>query len=180
MSKVFLQMGVSLDGYIEGPKGPWDIDWHLAGDDFNRYVMDMLSSIDGILLGRATYEGFVSYWPTSTDAQAPAMNALPKVVFSTTLDKVEWSNARLVKEDAAGEVARMKAEPGKDIAVGGNRLATSLAERGLIDEYRIFVHPVVLGGGTPILKGIKERLNLKLVKTDTFGSGVVGLYYRPA
>jgi dihydrofolate reductase len=108
------------------------------------------------------------------------MNALPKVVFSTTLEQVEWSNARLVKEDAAGEVARMKAEPGKDIAIFSNRLATSLAEQGLIDEYRFFVNPVVVGGGTPILKGIKDQLNLKLVKADTFGSGVVALYYRPA
>jgi dihydrofolate reductase len=180
MRNVFFQMMVSLDGYMDGPKGAWDIDWHLADDDFNRYSMETLGAIDAILMGRVTYEGFVNYWPTSADPEAAAMNALPKVVFSSTLDKVEWNNARLVRGDAAAEVARMKAEAGKDMAIFSNRLATSLAAHGLIDEYRFFVNPVVLGGGTPILSGIKEQLNLKLVKTDAFGSGVVALHYRPS
>ena len=179
MRKLFFQMMVSADGYIEG-QTPWDIDWHVVDNDFNRYVADMLSSIDAILLGRTTYQGFAAYWPTSTDPEARAMNDLPKIVFSTTLEKVDWSNSRLVKEDAAQEVARLKQLPGKDLALFSNGLAASLAPHGLIDEYRFFVNPVVLGGGTPVLKGVKERIDLKLVKTGTLGSGVVTLYYQPA
>ena len=179
MREVFFQMMVTLDGYIEGPN-PWDIDWHVTDDDFNRYVQDMLGSIGGILLGRKTYEGFAQYWPTSADEEARAMNELPKYVFSRTLDGVEWSNSRLVKTDAAEEVARLKQESGKALAVFSNSLGASLAHQGLIDEYLFFVNPVVLGAGTPILNGIKERLPLQLLRTETFGSGVVCLYYRPA
>ena len=179
MRKLFFQMMVTLDGYIEGPN-PWEIDWHVVGEDFNRYVEDTLGSIDGILLGRKTYEGFAQYWPTSTDVEARAMNELPKIVFSRTLDRVEWNNSRLVKGDAAVEVARLKQEPGKDLALFSNSLAASLASHGLIDEYRFFVNPVVLGGGTPLLHGIKDKTNLKLLKTETQSSGVVVLYYEPA
>ena len=179
MRKVFFQMMVTLDGYIEGPN-PWEIDWHVVDEDFDRYVADTLGSIDAILLGRTTYEGFAQYWPTSQDAEAPAMNELEKIVFSTTLDKVEWSNSRLVTGDAAEEVRRLKQQAGKDLAVFSNSLGASLAPHGLIDEYRFFVNPIVLGGGTPVLKGIKDRLALKLLKTEPLGSGVVVLYYTPA
>ena len=180
MRKVFFSMMVSLDGFIEGPNGQWDLDWHVADDDFADYVTNMLGSIDAILLGRVTYQGFAEFWPSSTEAEAPAMNELPKIVFSRTLDKVEWNNSRLVKDDAAEEVARLKQQPGKDLAIFSNGLASTLAPHGLIDEYRFFVNPVVLGGGTPLLKGIKDRIKLKLLKTETFRSGVVVLYYQPA
>ena len=97
MRKLFFSMMVSLDGCIEGPNGPWDIDWHVADEDFADYVTKMLSSIDAILLGGLAYQGFADVWPSSTAAEAAAMNALPKIVFSKTLNKVEWNNSRLVK-----------------------------------------------------------------------------------
>jgi len=149
-------------------------------DDFNHYVTKMLSEIDAILLGRVTYQGFAGYWPSSTDAEAHAMNELPKIVFSRTLDEVEWNNSRLVKENVAEEVARLKQQPGKDLAIFGSAdLASNLMRPGLIDEYRIFVNPVVLGAGTPMFKDIKERTKLRLLKTNTLSSGVVILYYQP-
>ena len=108
------------------------------------------------------------------------INELPKIVFSKTLQKVEWNNSRLVKENVAEEIARIKRQPGKDLAIFGSAdFASTLMRLGLIDEYRILVAPVVLGSGTPMFKDIKEKTNLKLVKTETFGSGVMLLYYQP-
>ncbi len=116
MRKLFWQMMVTVDGFMEGPS-PWEIDWHVVDEDFNHYVTKMLSEIDAILLGRVTYQGFAGYWPSSTDAEAHAMNELPKIVFSRTLDKVEWNNSRLVKDNVAEEVARLRQQPGKDLAI---------------------------------------------------------------
>lgn len=179
--KLFFQMLVSLDGCFEGPKGAWDLDWFVVDEDFNRYVADMLKSIDAILLGRVTYQGFAGYWPTSTDAEARKMNELPKIVFSRTLEKVEWNNSRLVKDNFAEEITRLKQQPGKDLALfGSGNLASTLMRLGLIDECRIFVNPVVLGGGKRLFEGVKDRIKLKLLKTETLSSGVVVLYYRPA
>ena len=180
MRKVFWQNMVSLDGFIEGPKGPWDIDWHVVDDDFGDYATKMLSTIDAIILGRVTYEGFAAYWPSSTDAEAAAMNELPKIVFSRTLEKVEWQNSRLVKDNIAAEVSRLKQQPGKDIAMFGSAdLASTFMRLDLIDEYRIMVNPVVLGGGAPLFKDVKERMHLRLLQTETLSSGVVVLYYEP-
>ena len=179
MRSLFWQMLVSLDGFMEGPNR--ELDWHVADDDFNRYVADMLGSIDAILLGRVTYQLFADYWPSATDAEAGVMNKLPKVVFSKTLDKVEWNNSRLVKASLAEEVARLKQQPGKDLALFGSAdLASSFMRLGLIDEYRILVNPVVLGAGNPMFKDVKGRPALKLLKTETLRSGVVILSYRPA
>ena len=181
MRKVFFQMFVSADGFIDGPKGAWDIDWHVVGDGFQDYVSDMMESIDAILLGRKTYEGFSQYWATSTEPEAAAMNGLPKIVFSRTLTKTEWSNSRLVQCDAAEEVARLKQEGGKDLAIfGSNDLAASLAQQGLIDEFRLFVNPVILGGGTSVLSHVKDRISLNLVSAKPLWDGVVLLTYVPA
>ena len=178
MRKLFWQMMSTLDGYMEGPDG--DIDWHVADADFNAYVKDMLASIDAILLGRVTYELFAGYWPESHDHEAPAMNALPKIVFSRTLEKVDWKNSRLVQGDAADEVRRLKQQPEKDLAlVGSADLASTFHKQGLIDEYRIFVNPVVLGRGNPTFKNVEDQARLKLAKTQTLGSGVVILTYEP-
>jgi dihydrofolate reductase len=178
MRKLFWQILTTLDGFMEGPHG--DIDWHVVDDDFNRYVKDMLGSIDAILLGRVTYQLFAGYWPTSRDREAPAMNALPKIVFSRTLKKVDWDNSRLVQGDAADEVRRLKQQPGKDLAIFGSAdLASTFHKQGLIDDYRIFVNPVVLGRGNPTFKNVEDQSPLKLAKTQTFGSGVVILYYEP-
>ena len=127
----------------------------------------------------------VDYWPTAaTDpAATPAMLEFariwkdkPKIVFSRTLGRVQW-NSRLVRDDAAEEVARLKAEPGFDMDVGGPTIASMLTRLGLIDEYRLFVHPVILGAGTPLFPALEDRVGLKLLETRTFGSGVVYLRY---
>lgn len=181
MRKVFWQMNVMLDGFMEGPNRELEHTAQVVDADFDRYATDMLKSIDAILLGRVTYQLFANYWPTATGPDADKLNELPKIVFSRTLEKVEWNNSRLVKENVAQEVARLKQQPGKELALFGSAdLASTFMRLGLIDEYRIFVTPVVLGRGTPMFKAIKERIALKLLKATTWSSGVVALYYRPA
>ena len=108
------------------------------------------------------------------------MNSLPKIVFSRTLDTAEWNNSKLVKENVAEEVSQLKQQPGKDNAIfGSSDLAVTLAEHGLIDEYRLIVNPVVLGEGKTLLKGMKDKLQLKLIRTRIFNSGNVLLCYGP-
>jgi dihydrofolate reductase len=183
MRKVFLFNMTTLDGYFEGPNQ--DISWHNVDEEFNEFAIEQLNEIGTLLFGRVTYEGMASYWPTEVAIRndpgvAGLMNSLPKIVFSKTLDKAEWSNTRLVNDNVAEEVSTLKQQPGKDIAIfGSSDLAVTLARQGLIDEYRIIVNPVFLGGGTPLLKGIKDKLNLKLLKARTFKSGNVLLYYVP-
>lgn len=179
MRKIFWQMMVSLDGFMEGSDR--ELDWHVVDEDFARYVADMENHIDTILFGRVTYQMMAEYWPTSTEPEARMMNELPKIVFSRTLNEVEWSNSRLVKDNIAEEIGRLKRQPGKDIAMFGSaNLASTFMRLGLIDEYRIFVNPVVLGSGNPMFEDVKSRTPLKLVKTETFRSGVVVLSYQPA
>jgi dihydrofolate reductase len=184
MRRVILQNMVSLDGYFEGPSR--EIDWHVVESEFNAYAAKFLDTLDALLFGRVTYQLMASYWP-SADAIADdpiiarRMNLLPKVVFSRTLEKVEWENSRLVKGDAAAEVARLKSQPGRDLAIfGSSDLAVTLAEHRLIDEFRIMISPVILGSGKALLKGIMARLKLKHLQTRTFGSGVVVLSYEAA
>lgn len=177
MRQVFWQIVVTLDGLVAGPNGA--LDWFVPDEDFNDYVAEMLSSIDGILVGRVTYEGFAGYWPSSTDAEAPKMNALPKIVFSRTLESVDWKNSRLVKENVHEEISKLKQQPGKDIALFGSaNLASTLMRLDLIDEYRIVVSPVVLGAGIPMFRDVKEATTLTLAKTQTLRSGAVILHYR--
>jgi len=177
MRKLFWQMMVSLDGFMEGPNR--ELDWHVTDEEFGQYVADMAKTIDTILFGRVTYQMMAEYWPTSTEPEAPMMNDLPKVVFSRTLDKVEWKNARLVKGNIEEEIARLKEQPGKDIAlIGSADLASTLMRLRLIDEWRVFINPVVLGQGSPMFKNV-DRTSLKLLKAQTFRSGNVLLYYQP-
>ena len=181
--KVFLFMMVTLDGFFEGPGH--EIDWHNVDEEFNEFAIDQLNEIDTLLFGRVTYEGMASYWPTpfakeNDPVVADKMNTIPKIVFSKTLDKVEWSNSRLVKENIAEEVSQLKQQQGRDLAIFGSaNLMVSLLQMGLVDELRIMVNPVVLGNGKPLFKGIHDTLNLKLIKTRTFRSGNVLLYYQP-
>jgi dihydrofolate reductase len=180
MRKLFWQMNVTLDGFMEGPNRELNDTAQVADKDFDRYATEMLKSIDAILLGRRTYQLFAGYWPSATGPDADRLNELPKIVFSRTLEKVEWKNSRLVKENVAEEVARLKQQPGNDLALFGSAdLASTFMRLGLIDEYRIFVTPVILGRGTPMFKDIKDRIDLKLSKATTWSSGVVALYYRP-
>jgi dihydrofolate reductase len=178
MRKLFWQMMMTLDGFHEGPNR--ELDWHVVDEDFARYVAAMENEIDTILFGRVTYQMMAAYWPTSTEPEARMMNQLPKVVFSRTLKNVEWQNSRLAGENVAAEIARLKRQPGKNVAlIGSADLASTFMRLGLIDEYRIFVNPVVLGRGTPMFKDSKDRTALKLLKSETLRSGVVALYYEP-
>jgi uncharacterized protein YndB with AHSA1/START domain/dihydrofolate reductase len=181
---------VTLDGFFEGPNR--EIDWHNVTSgpgmeaEFNEYAVEMLNSVDVLLFGRVTYELMASYWPAPDAVKndplvAERMNNLPKIVFSRTLDKVEWHNTRLVKDNIEEEIKKMKKEPGKDMVIlGSGSIVSELALHGLIDEYRIMLNPVVLGRGKPLFSSIKERLDLKLLKMRTFRNGNVLLYYQPA
>jgi len=175
---------VTLDGYFEGP-GKGQIDWHNVDAEFNTFAMDQLNATGMLLFGRVTYEGMASYWPTPTaianDPEiAHAMNAIPKAVFSRTLDKADWSNTRLVKQDAPQTVAKLKQEPGKAIGLFGSAdFAATLTAHGLIHEYRLMVNPVVLGSGIPLFKQARDRLSLKLLSVRPFNSGNVLLTYTP-
>ena len=183
MRKVFLFNMTTLDGFFEGPNQ--DISWHNVDEEFNDFAIEQLNEISTLLFGRVTYQVMASYWPTEFAIKgdpivAGLMNSLSKIVFSKTLDEAGWNNTKLVKENIAEEVLKLKQQPGKDIAIfGSSDLAVTLAEQGLIDEYRIIVNPVFLGHGTSLLKGIHEKLNLRLLKSRTFKSGNVLLYYVP-
>lgn len=183
MRKLFVFNLVTLDGYFEGSNR--EIDWHNVDAEFNEYAIDMLNSVDTLIFGRVTYELMASYWPTADAIKndpivAEMINALPKIVFSKTLEKAEWNNTRIVKADIEEEIKKMKKHPGKDMALlGSGSILSQFARQGLMDEYRIMVNPIVLGDGKPLFKGLKDRLNLKLTKTRTFGNGNVLLYYQP-
>jgi dihydrofolate reductase len=181
MRKLIYSMGVSLDGFIAGPGG--EIDWGAPDEELHRFHNQQTREIGAHLLGRRLYE-VMTYWETADEKPsspehefARIWKELPKIVCSKTLEKVE-GNARLVRDGVPEEVAKLKEEPGKDLAVGGADLASTLMKLGLVDEYRLFVSPVVLGGGTPYFPALDERINLELVETRTFGSRVVYLRYR--
>jgi dihydrofolate reductase len=179
MRRLCWQMMVTLDGFMAGPNG--ELDWHVVDEDFMKYALDMRNSMDTMLFGRVTYQMMADYWPSSTQPEALMMNDFPKIVFSRTLTKAEWKNSRLVKENIGEEVAKLKQQSGKEIVlIGSANLASTFTRLGLIDEYRIFVNPVVLGTGQATFKDIKDRVALRLVKTQTLRSGVVLLNYQPA
>jgi dihydrofolate reductase len=183
MRKLIYSFGVSLDGFIAGPDG--DIDWSAPDEELHRFHNQQARELGAHLYGRRLYE-VMRYWETAEEnPSAPEVELefariwrdTPKIVFSKTLEKVE-GNARLVREGVAEEVAQLKEKPGKDLAVGGAGLASTCMELGLIDDYRLFVSPVVLGGGTPYFPALEERINLELVETRTFGSRVVYVRYQ--
>lgn len=183
MRRVIVSNFVSLDGFFAGPSG--EIDWFVWEDEMADYMKRLMTSLDTILFGRVTYDLMASYWPTAgPPAEDPVitdfMNRTRKIVFSRTLESVEWNNTRLVKDDVTHEVAKMKEEPGMDMVIfGSGSIVSAFAQAGVIDEYRIFVNPVVLGEGRTMFKGLKERINLKLSSTKTFRCGVVLLHYEP-
>lgn len=184
MQRLLLFMMVSLDGYYQRPNG--EIDWHVVDDEFNEFAIAQLDSVSALVFGRVTYQGMASYWPTpqaleDDPAVTKRMNQLPKIVISRTLERADWNNTRLVRDNAAQEIARLKAQADKDLIIfGSGDLVVSLAEQGLIDEYRIMVAPVVLGAGKSLFHGLKHDLKLELLKTQTFRVGNVLLYYQPA
>ena len=174
-------MMVSLDGYFEGPNH--DLSWHNTDEEFNEFAIEQFKQIDTILFGRRTYELMASYWPSEQAKKddpivAELMNSLPKVVFSRTLDRADYNNTRLIKDKATSEVKKLKNQLGKDLAIlGSNNFTVSLLPEGLIDEFRIMVNPVAIAAGTPLFKGIKNKLTLKLSNTKTFKNGNALLCY---
>jgi len=182
MRKLIYSMTVSLDGFIAGPDGA--IDWSVPDEELFRFHHQQVQEIGVHLCGRRLYET-MAYWETAEESPlvaeqiefARTWKALPKVVFSTTLESVV-GNTRLASEGVGEEVSRLKEQPGKDIGVGGAGLARACMKLELIDEWRLFVSPLLLGGGTPYFPPLEKRINLELIETRTFGSRVVYLRYR--
>lgn len=183
MGSLTYSMSVSLDGFAAATDG--SLDWVLVDDELHAHFNDEAARMSGSLYGRRMYELMAGYWPTAeSDPDAtPVMKAFariwaatPKIVFSSTLDHVDW-NSRLVRGDTIAEVVRLKAEPGFDMDVGGPTLAGSLLRARLIDEVQVYLQPVVLGAGLPFFPLLDTPLRTRLVETRAFGSGVVLLRY---
>ena len=183
MRKVIYSMSLSLDGFIAGPNG--EIDWSAPDEELHRFHNERVRATGVQLCGRRLYE-VMTYWDTAEENLelsdyelefARIWKDLPKIVFSKTLEEV-GPNARLAEGDVVEEVARLKEQPGKDLAVGGAGLASTLIRQGLVDEYHLFFNPVVLGAGTPYFPSLDERIDLELVETRTFASRVVYLRAR--
>jgi dihydrofolate reductase len=183
MRMVIYSMSVSLDGFIAGPDG--DISWTAPDQELFRFHVQQTRHIGVELMGRRLYEEMLVWGDAAAAPSGPdelefarIWNAIPKVVFSTTLEQVK-GNARLAVDNVAGEVAKLREAPGEGVvSVGGAGLAATLIELDLVDEYRLFVNPVVLGGGTPYFPPLDHLIELELLETRTFGSRVVYLRYR--
>jgi dihydrofolate reductase len=187
MRKVVFMMTVSLDGYFEGPDH--DLGWHDISDEIMRHFNEWLGAAGGFLDGRVTYELMASYWPAvEQDPSAAPLAAefariwrdMPKIVFSRTLEQAGW-NTTILRDVDPAQIAELKARPGGDLVVGGSVLASAFMAQDLIDEYRFYVQPVILGRGRPLFRPSDLRISLRLAETRTFGNGVVLLRYeRPA
>ncbi len=184
MGQLVYSMFVSLVGYIATPDG--GLDWSFPDAQVHRFVNDQARELGASLYGRRLYELMAAYWPTVEEGPgvpevevdfARVWRATPRIVFSRTLEQAEWSS-RLVRENAAEEVARLKEQVSGDMEVGGPTLAAELIRHGLVDEYRMFVFPVVLGRGLPFFPALDAPLDLHLVETRAFDSGVVYLRHR--
>jgi len=185
MRKLIVFNMVSLDGFFVDSKG--DMSWaHKHDAEWNAFVGGNASGSGVLVFGRITYELMGSYWPTPMALQnspvvAKGMNDMPKIVFSRTLGKASWSNTKLVKGDLATEVRKLKEQPGPDMVIlGSGSIVSQLAQQNLIDEYQLAVSPIVLGKGRTLFEGLKEKLNLKLTTSRTFGNGTVFACYQPA
>jgi dihydrofolate reductase len=188
MRKIKLQMQLSLDGFVCGPRG--EMDWMVWewDDVLKEYTTDLTSSVDTFLLGRSTGEGMAVYWPTVANNpqskeedkwMAERLNSLPKVVFSRTITNINWTNVR-VATDIVEEVKELKNEPGKDIMIyGGASIVSSFIKENLIDEYHLYINPVIIGKGKTIFGRVTEMMQLKLIKTTTSTTGIIILHYEP-
>lgn len=172
---------MSLDGNCDHTAG-------IADDELHQHYTDLLRNSGIILYGRTTYQLMESYWPAvaknptgnkSNDEFAVAIDNILKVVFSRTLKNVEWESATLAKRGIQEEVSALKQQPGKDILIGSRSLIITLLNLGLVDEFQLCVHPVIAGKGLQLFENISDRIMLKLIKTKTFASGTIALYYEP-
>jgi dihydrofolate reductase len=172
---------VTLDGFFEGPKS-WDIDWHNIGwgDELEQLSVEQLRSADMLLFGRVTYQGMAGFWSSETGEIADFMNNIPKVAFSRTLESADWNNTRLVKTNAEDEVARLKQEEGNEMFIFGSAdLSSTLTDKGLIDEYRLGLNPVLLGGGNRLFKPMSHQVPMKLIDARPLKTGCIILRYQP-
>jgi dihydrofolate reductase len=178
MRKLFVSNLMSLDGFFETPDEK--LDWFVVDEEFTDYSDNMLQSVDTLLFGRKTYQVMAAYWPTApSDKVSEQMNRLAKMVFSKTLSGTEWNNSRVVRDNPASEIAKLKQQPGKDMVIlGSAMLASCLLAQGLVDEYRIILNPVLLGRGNSLFRDVKHKLAMKLKGTQSFRSGVTVLYYQ--
>ncbi len=184
MRKLIMWNLVTLDGMFEGQKS-WDLDWHQSiwGPELEQLSIEQLGSADMLLFGRVTYEGMAAYWQTARGEVAEVadyMNKLPKVVFSRTLDRADWNNTRLIQDNAVEEVLALKQQGAGNLFIFGSAgLCSTFMKHGLIDEYRLAIAPLVMGGGSPLFKQSPDRLKLKLLEARPLGTGGVILRYAP-
>ncbi len=187
MRKLKYIMHVSLDGFYAGPTG--EMQWIHMDNEIGKYVHQVIAPCDAVVYGRVTYELMKAFWPTAEQdhgaetgshiaEHARWVNPVEKIVFSRTLTDASWENTKIIKEDIAKEMIRLKQKPGKDmVLLGSASIAQLLMTHGLIDEYWLTINPVALGAGKQLFK---QRLNLKLVSTTAFASGAIGTHYVPA
>ncbi|HNB54255.1 MAG TPA: dihydrofolate reductase family protein [Anaerolineales bacterium] len=184
MRKIIYSLSVSLDGFVEDAEK--SLDWVHIDDEIHTFFNDQSRGLDAFLYGRTMYELMSAYWPTA-DANPSAhpvevdfsqiWKRVPKLVFSDTLDHVEWNSRLLRRDDLAETVKTLKAESGNDLGVGGPTLAGALIQLGLVDEFHLMVNPVVLGHGTPYFPLLDHKIPLQLVETRSFSGGVIFLRY---
>jgi dihydrofolate reductase len=185
MSKIIVWMQVSVDGYVEGPIR--EFDWPVVRDELFEHFNAELRAAGTFLYGRKVYEMMTGFWPTADGnptmsahhvAFARLWKAMPKMVFTRTLDRADW-NTKVVKENIPAVIAELKRQPGGDhVLFGGAKTIETFMRHGLIDEFQLFVHPVVLGGGTPLFGKLSQRWSLQLLTAKTFEPGVVALRYQ--
>ena len=188
MRKVIVTMWVTLDGFIAGPNN--DMSWVRVDEAMGTYENDLVSAADTLLLGRATYQSFAGAWPYVPDNPAASegekeyarkLNSMRKIVFSRTLETAEWNNSTLLHEISPDDIVTVKQESGKNIVIYGSAsVVQALMELGLIDEYQVLVHPIVLGSGKRLFRDGSNTTTLRLVEAKPFSSGVVLLSYQPA
>jgi len=186
MRKIVLSMSVSLDGFIEGPHR--EIGWHRVDDELHRYLNEQLRTMGAFLSGRVTHELMAGFWPTADagpSSTAPMVEFagiwrdMPKIVFSRTLERADW-NTTVMRDVVPEEIRALTAQPGGDLVLSGADLAAAFRRHDLIDEYRIYVHPVLIGRGKPLFAPSDSTADLELAGTRAFGNGVVLLHYRVA
>ena len=194
MPKIVVNAFLTLDGVMQAPGGPdedreggfvhggWQAPY--ADEVMGRLVTEGFADADGFLLGRKTYEIFANYWPKVTDPNDPiaaALNSRPKYVASRGLERVAWNNSSLIKGDVVAEVRKLRQQPGRTLQTwGSTELLQTLLKHDLIDEYRLFIFPVVLGSGTRLFAMPGDKLPLRLIDSATFETGVVHLTYAKA
>jgi dihydrofolate reductase len=181
MQKLIAAINMTLDGFCDHTA-------LIADEEIHQHYNELLGNADTLLYGRITYQLMESYWPSVVknptgnkpmDEFAVIIDNISKIVFSRTLKNVNWKNTKLTKEVVKEDILELKQQASKNILVGSPSMIVALALLDLIDEYQLSVQPIVLGSGLPLFKNVKDRINLKLLKTKTFGCGAVTLYYEP-